>query len=84
MKLPNIEVGQVIRVEGNDMCLITRVFSEEEKKDGLCSDAQVVYYQNEIKGIKEDVVWNGEEWKFKSQDLSGAYVNIDLYPELKK
>ena len=34
--------------------------------------------------IKDDVVWNGENWQFKNEGTGGVYVNIDHYdPRLK-
>lgn len=35
----------------------------------------VGYYQNRIKAIKEDVIWNGEHWAFKYQGPSGTYLH---------
>ncbi|MFM2381564.1 MAG: hypothetical protein RLZZ76_331, partial [Candidatus Parcubacteria bacterium] len=46
---------------------------------GICGDIEVVYWQNRLKGIKEDAVWNGESWDFKHQGPNGAYVDINQY-----
>ena len=45
------------------------VFSIYE--DGSLS---VGYYQNNLKAIKQDVVWNGDYWEFRSSELGGSYL----------
>ena len=39
--------------------------------DGTLS---VGYYQNKLKAIKEDVIWNGSFWKFKYEGPNGSYL----------
>jgi len=88
MEMPSIREGDIIRIGshfGAPKAQIVRVYNVEEKKSGVCGDAEVVYWQNQLKGIKEDVVWNGEDWKFKIEGPNGSYVDIDHYdPRLKK
>jgi len=79
MEIPQVKVGGIIKI-GNHFnapkAQIVYIYSEGE--------VEVVYWQNKLKGIKEDVVWSGTEWKFKYDGPNGSYVNIDEYdPRLK-
>lgn len=65
MNPPNVSEYQWIRVGKND-ALVLRVYSEGKIEIG--------YYQNGIKAIGEDAVWNGSEWVFKYEGLSGRYL----------
>lgn len=82
METPNVKLGDIIKI-GNHFnapkAQIVRIYTDEEKKLGLCGDIEVVYWQNKLKGIKDDAVWNGESWKFKHDGPGGSYVNIDHY-----
>lgn len=87
MEIPSVKEGDIIRI-GNHYdapkAQVVRVYSDEDKKTGVCGDIEVVYYQNKLKGVKEDAVWNGETWDFKTKGPSGFPVNIDHYdPRLK-
>ena len=35
----------------------------------------VGYYQNNIKAIKTDVIWNGKYWQFKQSAPHGVYLH---------
>ena len=35
---------------------------------------EVGYYQNNLKPIKETVVWNGRAWEFKYSGPNGSYL----------
>jgi hypothetical protein len=35
---------------------------------------EVGYFQNNIKAIKEAVVWNGTHWEFKHAGPNGSYL----------
>jgi len=88
MKIPNKKMGDIIKI-GNHRdapnAEIVHIYTDEEKKSGIFGDIAVVYFQNKLKGIRSDVVWNGEKWKFKNEGPDGAYVNINMYnPILKK
>jgi hypothetical protein len=82
MEIPSVKEGDIIRI-GNHYdapkAQIVHVYSKEDKKTGICGDIEVVYWQNRLKGIKEDAVWNGESWDFKHQGPNGAYVDINQY-----
>ena len=88
MKIPDIKIDQIIRIGENiwgPKAQIIRIYTEEEKVDGLCGDIEVVYWQNKIKGIKEDAVWDGQYWRFKVDGPGGSYININHYdPTLKR
>jgi hypothetical protein len=58
-------VGGWIKV-GNLDALVLRVY-------GIRS-IYVGYYQNGIKAIGEDVIWNGSAWKFKNEGPNGIYL----------
>lgn len=63
---------------------IIRIYNEDEKKYGLCGDIQVVYNQNNWKIVRDDLVWTGTEWVFKTDGPGGFVVgSLDRYPELK-
>lgn len=34
----------------------------------------VGYYQNNLKAIKENVVWQNNQWEFEVSGLSGSYL----------
>jgi len=38
-------------------------------------ELSVGYYQNDTKGIKENVMWNGSFWVFKSSGPDGTYLS---------
>jgi len=87
MEMPNVKEGDIIKI-GDHFCApkaqVVRIYITEEKNSGLCGDVEVVYWQNKLKGIKEDVIWSGENWEFKTKGPSGSYVDIDHYdPRLK-
>lgn len=87
MEIPSIKIGDIIIIGDYPNTLkaeVVRIYTEEQKKSGLCGNIQIVYYQNKIKGIKDDVIWDGKNWKLKNNGPSGTYVNINLYdPRLK-
>lgn len=33
------------------------------------------YYQNQLKAIKEDVIWTGTYWKFEIDEPCGSYLS---------
>ena len=35
---------------------------------------EVGYFQNQLKAIKETVVWNGTHWEFKHAGPNGSYL----------
>ena len=42
---------------------------------GVYSDhISVGYYQNQLKAIKEDVIWNDGCWRFKYSGPNGSYL----------
>ena len=86
MEIPTIQINTIIRI-GNGLlppkAQIVRIYTEEEKKLGLCGDVEVVYHQNGLKGIKEDAVWDGDYWQFRQNGPGGSYVDINQYPDVK-
>lgn len=34
----------------------------------------VGYYQNKLKAVKEDVVWDGEHWQFRNSGPDASYL----------
>ena len=38
------------------------------------SKLSVGYYQNQLKAIKEDVIWTGTHWKFEIDGPCGSYL----------
>ncbi|MHB0918749.1 MAG: hypothetical protein ACYC1G_13340 [Thiobacillus sp.] len=62
---PYVKVGEWISVSGV-AGLVMGVFPEY---------LTVGYYQNQAKAIKEEVVWDGAHWKFKSSGPDGSYLH---------
>lgn len=87
MEMPSVKKGDIIKIGnhfGAPKAEVVQIYTAEQKQHGLCGDIEVVYYQNKLKGIKEDAVWNGETWEFKHKGPNGSYVDIDHYdPRLK-
>ena len=77
MEMPNVRIGDQIRIGnhfGAPKADVVRVYTDEEKKSFHSGDVEVIYLQNVSRKIKEDAVWNGEEWEFKNEGPSGFYV----------
>ena len=36
------------------------------------------YYQNNLKAIKEDFIWDGKNWDFETSGPSGIYLGGEL------
>lgn len=71
MEKPNIREGQWIKIGNPDNFdqidgYVFNVFPSGELAVG--------YYQNKLKAIKEDVIWNGEYWVFKYSGPNGSYL----------
>jgi len=68
MQPPQVQKGEWIKVGSSGL-------------DGLVVDVHqdgslgVGYYQNKLKAVKEDVIWNGSFWQFASSDPSGSYLH---------
>jgi hypothetical protein len=81
MNMPEIDLNEIIKIGNNfnpPKAQIVKIYSNDEKQS-IFGDIEVVYYQNKLKGIKEDAVWNGEFWEFKNEGPSGTYVDINHY-----
>ncbi|OOG36810.1 hypothetical protein [Rhodanobacter sp. C05] len=67
MNAPQVQKGEWIRLGSNGL-------------DGLVLDIHndgslgVGYYQNQLKAIKEDVVWDGSHWQFSNSGPNGSYL----------
>lgn len=61
---PDVKVRDWISVSGVD-CLVMAVYPE-------CIDVGY-YHQNQMKAIKQEVIWEGSHWKFTSS-LEGSYL----------
>jgi len=82
MKIPKIKVNDIIKIGRSMMspkANIVRIYTEEEKKDGLCGDVEVVYHQNDLKWVKDDASWDGSSWDLKGD---GICVEMSRYPEI--
>jgi len=71
MEQPNVKKGDWIKVKADENSLGFDGYIFNIFPDGTLS---VGYYQNNIKAIKEDVVWNGKHWKFKYEGPNGSYL----------
>lgn len=80
MRKPDVKIDDVIKIGDSitsPKALVIRIYSEEEKSNGLVGDIEVVYYQNNLKLVKDDVTWNGLSWCLKGD---GIVVDKSKYP----
>lgn len=86
MEEPNVKIEEIIRI-GNKLIAskakVIRVYNEEERESGVCGDIEVIYNQNGLKAVKDDLIWSGNEWKFKISGPSGVVYDLDNYPDIK-
>lgn len=61
---PDVKVGQWITVGILD-ALVMAVNSDS---------IAVGYLQNGAKAVKEDVIWDGKQWKFKTSQPDASYL----------
>jgi hypothetical protein len=80
MQRPNKKIGDIIQV--GDPSFGIKALVVEVYKNSPFGDLQVVYYQNKVKCIKIDVVWNSGKWIF-NETSSSTYCDISNYPQLK-
>jgi hypothetical protein len=67
MSNPVVEVGNWISIGDNNInAYVFYVHTETEVAAG--------YYQNKEKAIKEEFVWDGNNWQFKHSGPSGTYL----------
>lgn len=87
MDIPQVRLDEIIKIGDSFLgpkAQIIHIYSDEDKKHGICGDVEVVYHQNGIKGVREDAIWNGVSWEFKNSGLGGGYVDINRYPGVKE
>jgi len=66
--IESINKGQWVKVgENNIDAYVFNVISDTEISAG--------YYQNRLKAIKEEFVWDGKRWNFKNSGPSGSYLS---------
>ncbi len=86
MKMPEIKINDIVKIGNNynaPKAQVVYIYNEEDKKHSCFGDLQVIYFQNNKKYIKEDIVWSGEFWSFKNEGPGGVYVDLKNYPNLK-
>ena len=67
MEAPSVQINQWVQVGPSGIdAVVLDIYT-----DGSLA---VGYYQNRLKAIKEDVVWNGAQWQFKHSGPSGSYL----------
>jgi hypothetical protein len=62
---PDVKVGDWVSVGNGVNGLVMGVYPDH---------LAVGYYQNQIKAIKEDVVWKNGHWEFKYSGPNGSYL----------
>lgn len=72
MNPPKVKEGDWIIISPDETGVGIDGYVFSVQKDGILS---VGYYQNKIKAIKEDVVWDGNNWKFKYTGPNGTYLS---------
>ena len=72
MDIPSVSIGDWIKIKStpNEAGINGYVYYVHE--DGSLA---VGYIQHGGKGIREDVVWNGEHWKFAITGPCGSYLD---------
>lgn len=72
MNQPEVKIGQWIKI-GKSQGLVMAIdgYVLNVYPDGVLG---VGYYQDNIKAVKEDVIWNGEFWEFKSPGPDASYL----------
>lgn len=81
---PKTSVGEIIYIGkelGGQRAKVTKVYTEQEKQYGS-GDLEVVYFQNRLKFVRENVFWENDHWEFVAQGPSGLVDDRD-YPELR-
>ena len=68
---PSINEGQWIKVKSNESCLGIDGYVFNVYSKGCLG---VGYYQDQLKSIKQNVVWNGKFWQFQ-EHLGGSYLD---------
>ncbi|HFQ4946558.1 TPA: hypothetical protein ACGUVO_004656 [Vibrio vulnificus] len=67
VNLPNVKVGDWIQVGENKInAYVFHIFDSKNISAG--------YFQNRMKAIKDDFLWDGEAWQFKYSGPSGSYL----------
>lgn len=86
MERPKVDIDDIIRIGNHFMppkAKMVRIYTAEEKECGLCGDIEVIYNQNGLKAVKEDLVWDGEKWIFNVEGPNGIAYDLNKYLEIK-
>lgn len=65
-ELPPQKIGDWIKIGQNGIDAV--VLGVQQRS------LHVGYFQNDLKAIGDDVVWNGEFWEFETSGPSGVYL----------
>jgi hypothetical protein len=68
VKSPQVQKGEWIRVGSSGLDSLVLDIHE----DGSLG---VGYCQNQLKAIKEDVIWDGANWQFANSRPNGSYLH---------
>jgi len=69
---PKIKNNQWIKIgKSEGLVLSIDGYVIDTYSDGALS---VGYYQNSLKAVKKDVIWNGDHWVFCPSDLGASYL----------
>jgi len=64
MHEPKVKKGDIVRID-NDLfapkAQVVRVYSEEQRRSNVCGYIEVIYNQNGLKAVKDDLVWSDGE-----------------------
>ena len=71
MKQPEVSVGDWIFLKSEDGFSGVDGYVFNVSPDGELS---VGYYQNNVKPIKESVIWKDDRWQFKISGPNGTYL----------
>lgn len=64
--IPLVKEKTWIKLESGIDAYVLKITSENKLSIG--------YYQNNLKAIREDVVWKNNQWEFENSGPSGSYL----------
>ena len=84
MEAPEVAIGDIIKIGthfGAPKAKVLQIYSDEQKEHGLCGDLEIVYNQNGLKTVKDDVTWDGERWQLRGDGI--VHHDFNTFPELR-
>ena len=88
MSEKDVTLNEIILIGDSDTlgtkAKVVRIYTTKEKQSALTGDIEVIYNQNGLKAVRDDLIWYKNQWTFKTVGVSGLIVgSLDDYPEIK-